>query len=198
MSGTERICVDIDNVVALTDEAIRALICEYTDGEVKLKYNDITTFNYYECSDKLSKDDWDVVHSLFSERDRIVAIRPYPRVQTWLKRLSTRYAIHFATSRQKKARAATIEWLDRNCFEFEYDLHFDRHSEKHVSLGEFRAAVEDDLEQAIAFAKTGVTYSFLLSHPWNKVKKSHARLQRVADWEKLVKKLLALEPGNRS
>lgn len=180
-----RLCIDIDNVIAQTDEVMRDVIREYTGGWVNFGYDDIQSFNYDECEDgnehRITPEDWQTVHSLFAERDRILSIKPYPFVQARLRELSDVCTIHLATSRLPKARKATIEWLERNCFDFDYDLHFVQHGEKHSSLGHFAAAVEDDLDQALDFAKSR-TRTFLVAHPWNQdvPEPSPDNLRRVA------------------
>ena len=42
----EGLCVDIDNVVAATDEVMRCVIREYTRGRVDLSYEDVVEFDY--------------------------------------------------------------------------------------------------------------------------------------------------------
>lgn len=166
----EKLCIDIDNVIAQTDEVIRDVIREHTGGWVNFDYEHIQKFDYHECRDanghQITSEDWKTIHRMFSERARLLSVKPYPFVQTRLRELSNTFTIHLATSRLPKARRATVEWLERHCFDLVYDLHFVQHGEKHTSLGRFTASIEDDLDQAMAFAKAGVM-SFIVDHPWN-------------------------------
>src|SRR2546427_1421515 len=76
------ICVDIDNVIAQTDDVMRRVIKEYTGGRVELTYADVREFNYYECKDKngngITKEEWKQVHELFSEARYLCQIQPIP------------------------------------------------------------------------------------------------------------------------
>jgi len=194
-----RICIDIDNVIAQTDEVMRDVIREYTDGHVTLGYDHVQTFEYHECKDadghRITQLDWKVIHNLFAERSRILSVKPYPFVQARLRELSDSFAIHLATSRLPKARQTTVEWLDRNCFDFKYDLHFVQHREKHASLGQFTAAVEDDYEQAKAFASDVGTPCLLMRHPWNEKRPQVNGVEHVDDWTELTEKLLRSLPS---
>lgn len=195
--ASPRLCVDIDNVIAQTDKAMRKVIREYSGGAVDLKYPDVVQFNYWECHDKagrcISREDWHVVHSLFSQRAVLLSIKPMPHVQAHLSRLAKHFDIHLATSRLSASRSATVEWLEACCFPA-HDLHFLKHGEKHSSLGRFTAAVEDDREQAAAFAEGG-TRAFLLAHPWNLIDDLHLPdLERVEDWASLTERILQLVP----
>ncbi len=75
-------CIDIDNVIAQTDEVMRRVIEEFTGGRVALKYEDIVTFNYHECRDRkgerITKEEWGQVHDRFSEPQNILGIEPMP------------------------------------------------------------------------------------------------------------------------
>lgn len=188
------VCIDIDNVIARTDEVMRQVIHEFTDGRVKFKYNNIVEFDYCKCKDgngeTITKDEWKKIHEVFSEPRYLWKIQPWPDVQRHLKRLTKEFAIHLATSRLPKARRITIEWLENHGFP-SHDLHFLKHGHKHVSLGNFIAAVEDHYEQAVDFAKLGIP-CFLLEHPWNRGKPRMQNLYWVKGWPQLSKQLLAL------
>lgn len=189
-------CIDIDNVIAQTDQVVRRVIATLTKGRVRLEYEDIVEFNYYECEDeqrnRISKKEWIQVHDLFSEPRCLRGIEPMPGAIYGLRRLAKRGTIHLATSRLRKARKATVEWLDKHAFP-DHDLHFLKHREKHASLQRFAAAVEDDYEQAKEFAKSG-TPCFLIRHPWNKTKPPIKNIEWVDDWKELTKRLLRLVP----
>ena len=65
------VCIDIDNVLARTDEVMREVIYEYTHGRVKFDYRHIVEFEYWKCKDQsgnsITKKQWTKIHELFSE-----------------------------------------------------------------------------------------------------------------------------------
>jgi uncharacterized HAD superfamily protein len=190
-------CVDIDNTVARTDEVMRRVIMDFTRGRVRLDYEDIVTFNYHECADRqgnqITREEWKQVHDLFSEPKYLMSIEPMLGAVEGLRRLAERGTVHLATSRLRKARKTTAEWLDAHQFP-DHDLHFLKHGEKHVSLRPFAAAVEDHYEQAEAFATIGETPCFLIRHPWNRTRPVLENLEWVENWDELTERLLALSP----
>jgi 5'(3')-deoxyribonucleotidase len=189
------LCIDIDNVLAKTDEVMRRIICAFTNGRVNLNYEDILQFDYWKCKDgngcSITKDEWNCIHDLFSEPRFLSQIQPEPGVQDALKLLAAKFDLHLATSRLPKARRTTIEWLDNHGFP-SHDLHFLKHGEKHVSLGVFAGAIEDHYEQAVNFAASG-TPSFLLQHPWNRGKPQVDKVYWANNWSELTSQLLSLK-----
>ena len=115
-STTTNFCIDIDNTIAQTDKVVRRVIAEVTGGRVQLEYDDIVTFNYYECRDskgnRITKDEWKVVHDLFSEPENLLSVEPFPGAVDAIRALAERGVVHLATSRLAKARKTTVEWLD--------------------------------------------------------------------------------------
>lgn len=188
------LCIDIDNVIAKTDEVVRQAIHDFTGGGVRLSYSDIIEFDYYKCTDSngstLTREQWDRAHELFSEPRYLWAVQPVQGVQSHLSKLHHTFDIHLATSRLPKARRTTTEWLENHNFPA-HSLHFLKHGEKHVSLGKFFAAVEDHYDQAVAFANFG-TRCFLLEHPWNRARPPVADVYWVRDWSDLTEQLLGL------
>lgn len=189
-----RLCVDIDNVLAQTDQVMRRVISNYTQGRVNYEYDHITEFDYHKCVDAAgnssTREDWRGIHSLFAESHHILAIEPMPNAVEQLNRLSERFDIHIATTRLPQARRSMIEWLERHGFP-PFDLHFLKHGEKHAWFMPFFAAVEDDYGQAVAFVESG-SPAFLLEHPWNRTKPRRENLEWVADWLSLAERLEAL------
>ncbi len=188
------ICIDIDNVIARTDEVMRRVIFEMTNGRVRYEYEDIVEFDYHRCKDayggSISVEEWKKIHDLFSEPRYLWQIQPEPGVQSALKLISEKFEIHLATSRLAKARRPTIEWLENHGFP-PHDLHFLKHGEKHLSLGTFTAAIEDHYEQAVDFAMCG-TPTFLLQHPWNTGKPQTSSVYWVSSWSDLTRQLFSL------
>ena len=191
-----RLCIDIDNVIAHTDEIMRRVIDEFTGGRVKLDYTHIVEFDYYKCVDAqdccITKDEWACIHDVFSEPRYLWLIQPVQGVQEHLQKLNTVFDIHLATSRLPKARRTTIEWLEAHRFP-PHELHFLKHGEKHASLGKFVAAVEVHYEQAVALAGAGIP-CYLLAHLWNREKPAMSQVYWVKDWLELTARLLALAP----
>lgn len=188
-----RICIDIDNVIAQSDTLMRKVIWEITSGRVKLGYEDVQRFNYWECHDpngnSISKEEWQIIHGTFSEPDKLLSIEPVPGAVEQLGRLAAHYTLHFATSRLPQARRPTIEWLERHRFP-SHDLHFLKHGEKHISLGRFDASAEDDPDQAEAFARAGIGMNFVIAHPWNARIVENDNLCRITSLRQLVDALL--------
>lgn len=96
------------------------------------------------------------------------------------------FELHFATSRLPQARIPTIKWLEKNVFP-DHRLYFVNHREKHLVLGQFCAAIEDDLVQAKDFVKQG-TPAYLIAHPWNVTAKTE-NLIRLKDWKEICEHL---------
>ena len=188
-------CIDIDNVIARTDEVMRRIILDFSGGRVDLKYDDIKTFNYYQCrganGNAITRDEWLKVHDQFSQAAVITSLEPLSGAIDGLRQLAEKGTVHLATSRLPKARKATVEWLEKHQFP-NHDLHFLSYGEKHAALKRFTAAVEDDYKQAVAFATIGETRCFLMRHPWNNNGEAVDDVAWVNDWAELTPKLLAL------
>jgi uncharacterized HAD superfamily protein len=189
-----RLCLDIDNCLARTDEVMRRLIREFTNGRVNLEYEHITQFDYHACADgagnAITKPEWDEVHKVFSQPSIILALAPFEGAVEGLRRLVGSFDLHLATSRRIEARRPTIEWLEMHQFPL-HDLHFLKHGEKHASLARFFAAVEDHYEQAESFAVTQ-TPCFLIEHPWNRGRKPRKGIRWVNGWAELTEHLASV------
>jgi cytidine deaminase len=190
-----RLCIDIDNVIARTDEVIRSVISEFTNQRVQLTYDDLRHDNYWECRAKngnsISRDEWLAIYERFSQPKYLLAIQPVEGVREYLAALTPFYNLHFVTSRLVSARSATVEWLNQHAFP-KHDLHFLQAGEKHRSLGEFAASVEADLAQAESCSEQGIRRSYLIAHPWNASPAHQPGLRRVTGWPQLVDELLEL------
>lgn len=191
----ERLCVDIDNVLCDSDSAMRRIIADVTDGHVDLRYEDVRFFDYRLCPDvrgnRPTDEQWRIAHKRFSSEEVIEGLEPIPGAFESLGTLSGRYMIHFVTSRKPIARASTATWLESRVGSYPHDLHFVTPGEKHHALSRFSASVEDQLSQAVAFARSGIR-SFVLAHPWNTVERVGAAfpLSRLEDWTSIMEELL--------
>ena len=183
------ICVDIDNIVAQTDEVMREVIRDFSTDKVHLGYDDVVCFDYRLCRDKvgrrIEKDEWEKIHEEFT-RNHLLRIRPLDGVREHLKTISKNFEIHLATSRLAGSHQYTLQWLEKHKIPY-HDLHHVRSGEKHLIPVRFVASFEDDREQAYAFYTKGIR-SFLLAHPWNHVEK-FSPLLRVEGWKDFIRKL---------
>ena len=193
MTGKPRLCIDIDNVLAQTDAVMRDVIRECTGGRVHLAYEHVRHFDYDMCLDaqghSISKDEWRRIHEVFSAPQHIARIDLADGSRAALDRLADRYELHIVTSRLRKAWGATLDWLEDKGLPADA-LHFVGHRQKHVALGEFAAAVEDDYEQAALFAESG-TRCYMVEHPWNMDGPRRDGLVWVKGWEEIEEALLA-------
>lgn len=186
------ICVDIDNVLAKTDEVMRQVIRVHSSSHVDLAYNDVVCFEYWMCRDgagrRFDKREWTKIHREFTH-NHLLQILPFDNVSHHLETLSERFNVHLATSRLNDGQEATRVWLKQHGIPYK-KLHFVQEGTKHLIDEQFVAAIEDDREQGYAFHNNGV-YVFLLRHPWNTVN-PYSPLKRVTDWEQLTNELLNL------
>ena len=191
------VCVDIDNTIADTDHVLRRLIQEVTLGRVKLSHSDVTHYEYWRCPDpegqRLAKDEWHRVLSRFNS-EGISEVEPFHEVVPSFNRLRDVYEIHLVTSRDPSTKDATTTWLRNWGIPYE-GLHFARHREKHQIQFSFASAVDDDLEQAVAFSRIGVP-AIVLSQPWNQTTEA-AAVSRLPNWAAISSRLLSLldKPG---
>jgi uncharacterized HAD superfamily protein len=188
------ICVDIDNVIAQTDEVMRAVIKLFSKNQVDLRYEDVVEFDYWKCVDQhgrsFLKTEWQDIHLKFT-RNYIQRIRPFDNVREHLLRLGEKFEIHIATSRLPEGHDGTRAWLATHRIPFA-QLHFVGHRKKHTLAEVFVAAIEDDRDQAVLFHDHNVP-AFLLAHPWN-ILQPGSKMTRVDQWSVLVARLLEIFP----
>lgn len=187
-----RYCFDIDNVIASTDEVMRGLIADFTQRRVRLSYEDIVKFDYHQCVDSdgagITKDEWNEIHALFSEPSNLLRVKPLPGAIDGLRELAKHGCIALVTARLPRARQTTVQWLEKHGVP-DHDLHFVRHFEKHVSLRGFSAVIEDDYDQAVAFAMPDETRCYLMRHPWNASMPRVPGIHWVDGWSELVERI---------
>jgi uncharacterized HAD superfamily protein len=186
-----RLCIDIDNVVASTDEVLRNVISGYTAGRVSLAYDDVVEFDYWKCLDcrgqSISKNDWSAIHDAFSKDEILKTVRPVEGIQGHLDKLRPYFEIHLVTSRLPHAESATRAWLHVHGIPFDR-LTFARHREKHLLQESYEAVIEDDYDQAVCFAAVGVN-AYLIEHPWNRSKPVAPRVQWCKNWGEVTLRL---------
>ena len=187
------ICIDIDNVIALTDEVMREVIRSVSDSAVDLEYEDVVCFDYWKCRDRsgkrIDRTEWHKIHLAFT-LEHLPKIAPVPGVSRYLEQLSDIFAIHLATARLEEGRDATFEWLSGHHIPYD-EVHFVRSGTKHLIQVPFVAGIEDEREQGYSFFSKGIE-AFLLAHPWNHIGQ-HSPLKRVQDWSALTPRILSLK-----
>jgi cytidine deaminase len=179
-----RLYVDVDNVLCLTDERIRKLIYEVSDGRVNYSYEDIREFDYRNCSassgEKVTKEEWRVVHDeRFSRSEVVSTVGPIPGAIEEMRRLTERFDVAYITGRKPWLQEATQQWLTSSGFPGGPVL-FASRGQKHLVVTGAFALVEDDLEQTELAARAG-THAVLLAHPWNETGPS-SLCHRCPDW----------------
>ena len=189
--GRPKLGVDIDNVLANADAALRRIIRRETAGLVDLAYEDIREFDYRLNRDRngrsIDDETWQRVHSAFSTAEILFSLPVIAGAVDGLRSLSDVFDIHFVTSRLPAARIPTERWLETLGLDFSYEVHFARHREKHLYPLGLTAVVEDDREQAALFADAGVA-SVLLAHPWNELGSAYhpQGIIRRESWSEIV------------
>lgn len=184
--------IDIDNVIACTDEVMRDVIKKHTANHVDFRYEDIKDFDYAKCTDqqgrRLKGGEWHVIHKEFSKEENILRIQPYSQIHTYLSKLSDiGYSIHLVTSRLNIARESTVKWL--KSYEIpHHGLHFVKHRCKHFMFQNCAGVIEDDLGQANEFANLEIS-TYLLAHPWNNLNQTEF-ITRTHNWEEIVEILI--------
>jgi uncharacterized HAD superfamily protein len=191
----KRVCIDIDNVLTESDEIMRRLIFQITHGRVSLRPEHIVQFKYQACKDDrhecITDKEWELVHRAFSEEGPLLSLRPQNGARDGIIELSKIFSVHFVTARLQQARRATIAWLEKVFPSVSYGLHFVGQAEKHEVMGEMVAAVEDDFEQALAFANRGVK-AVVMDQPWNRSGVLTSNMRRCHGWRELPKILLSV------
>jgi 5'(3')-deoxyribonucleotidase len=182
------LCVDIDNVVAQTDIAIRRIISEVTNKRVQLKYEDIVNFDYWQCQDasgaSITKEEWHTVHAKFSEPESLLSLQPMDGAVEQLSALGEHADIYFVTSRLQETSDVTVAWLKLHGFRYE-TVHTVPHRQKQLLHYKFAAVIEDDYDQAMLFDANVL----LLTHPWNKDRRALQHISWHRHWSLLAQQI---------
>lgn len=169
--------VDIDNVLSLTDPAIRQVISDFYG--INLRQEDIVHFDYHRCGISLEQEK--KVLEVFD--DITCADLPLmPGAVGALSVLRQRYRIILVTSRNPKTREKTENWIQLNGIPHDA-LFFEKVKQKTEIRFDF--FVEDNGESALQLAKKGIKV-FLFDYPWNRYIKSHPNITRVFGWHDIV------------
>jgi uncharacterized HAD superfamily protein len=173
--------VDIDNVLSLTDPAIRRLVHE--EFGISLAQEQIVHYEYHLCG--ITREQELRVLEIFRDVTcSELALVPYAAEA--LRLLERRYRIVIVTSRHPSIREKTLDWLTVS--EIPYDSIVFQET-KHQTGQSFDFFVEDHAGSAVALAGTG-TRTFLFDYPWNRDAEVHPNITRVSGWREVVAELL--------
>jgi uncharacterized HAD superfamily protein len=170
--------IDIDNVIARTDEKIRQLIKD-TCG-IGLVQEEITEYSYHKCG--ISRQQEDNILEIFhnTECENVGLLRDAKKALCFLKE---KYRIVIVTSRYVSSREATERWLKTKKIDYD-SLIFENN--KHKTNFKFAYFVEDRWKHALELANTG-TKVLLFDYPWNRDRPEHPNIKRVNSWKEVVK-----------
>ncbi len=146
--------VDIDGVACEHAKAI----CEWVSREynIAVTVDDVTSWDPDFGPITFVK----AVNTCYPNEEFILKMEVTPGFDSFLKQLSQKVIVKFATARKKYAHEATRLWVNKNFGEFET---FFVKSKAELSCD---FIVDDYLGEVIEAANTGKT-SFLFSRPWN-------------------------------
>ena len=169
--------VDIDNVLALSDACLRAMIREHCN--IALDEQDITQYDYsmHGVTEAQLREIFDRFNAHVCRTLKVV-----PGAKAALTHLASRYEIALVTSRNPASKESTEYWLRRKSIPYD-QLHF--HDEKHALGIPYFAFVEDRHEHAHRIAATG-TYVYLMNRPWNAAPLALPNIRRVQSWKNIL------------
>ena len=173
--------VDIDNVVAQTDPAIRKTLEDVFD--VCLDQRQIVHYAYHRCG--ITKEQEQRVLEIFRD-ETCTELEVIPGTVEALSLLKQRYQIILVTSRNPLIVEKTQEWLRLNGIPHDY-LVFEK--EKHQTGHSFDFFIEDNGESALSIAEAGIP-TFLFDYPWNRSLSEHPNIVRVSGWDEVLAKLM--------
>lgn len=175
--------IDLDNVLARSDEVIRRLLEEQSG--LRLEQGDIREFDYARCG--ATRQQSDDALTAFHE-GRCLDARVLEHAVEALTCLRAHFRIEIVTSRPQSARGLTARWLSEKGLGFDA-LMFEVNKVENGSR--FAAFVEDNGTTAVALANLGVP-TVLFDYPWNALV-SHRAVHRVSSWDEAVAVLRRLK-----
>ena len=180
-SNHKMLGVDIDNVIAVTDPAIRKSIGDLYG--IWLDQEQISQYEYSKCG--LTEEQERRVLETF--RDVTCGeLDVVPGAIEALTALSQRYRIILVTSRHPELVEKTKEWLKLKSIPHD-QLIFEK--DKHQTEHNFEFFIEDNADSAISLAETGIR-TFLFDYPWNRSILDHPRITRVSGWGDVLEYLM--------
>ena len=169
--------VDIDNVIAATDEKIRELI-ELFCG-ISSQQENILSWHYSTSTGITKGQEQYVLEKLHNKY--ISELKLINGAKECLDILSGEYFIWLLTSRPISAKNLTIKWLQEKLIPYD-KLFFIKN--KSVFADKVTFLVEDKAETALDFSSQGVKV-YLFDYPWNS-KISNSLIVRVFSWYHLL------------
>jgi uncharacterized HAD superfamily protein len=173
--------VDIDNVVSLTDPALRKSIWDLYG--IRLSQEQIVYYDYSKCG--LTKEQERKVLEMFREVT-CKELDVVPGTIEALTILKQKYRIIIVTSRHPQLIQKTRDWLklkkiphDKLIFE----------TDKHQTDHDFDFFVEDNEDSALALAEAGIK-TFLFDYPWNRSIPLRDNIKRVSGWGDVLAELM--------
>lgn len=173
--------VDIDNVVSLTDLALRQSMKDLFG--ISLSQEQIVCYDYSKCGLTLEQERkvLEVFRDITCKELDVV-----PGAIEALTALKGKYHIILVTSRHPELIDKTKEWLklkkiphDKLIFE----------TDKHQTDHEFDFFVEDNEDSALALAEAGIR-TLLFDYPWNRGIPPHDNIKRVSGWHDVLAELM--------
>jgi uncharacterized HAD superfamily protein len=173
--------VDIDNVISLTDPALRKSIRELYG--IRLNQEQIVYYDYSKCG--LTKEQERKVLEVFRDVTckELDVVTGAIEALTILKR---KYRIILVTSRHPHLIENTKDWLKLKRIPHE-KLIFE--TDKHQTDHAFDFFVEDNEDAALALAGEGIK-TFLFDYPWNRSILPHDNIKRVWGWGDVIDELM--------
>jgi uncharacterized HAD superfamily protein len=173
--------VDIDNVVSLTDPALRKSIRDLYG--LCLSQEQIVYYDYSKCG--LTEDQERKVLETFRDVT-CEELDVVPGAIEALTILKQKYRIILVTSRHPQLIEKTKDWLKLKKIPID-KLIFE--SDKHQTDHDFDFFVEDNEDSALALAQARIT-TFLFDYPWNRSIPFHDNIKRVLGWQDVLAELM--------
>jgi uncharacterized HAD superfamily protein len=183
LSLHQKLGVDIDNVISLTDPALRESIWDLFG--IRLEQEQVCYYEYARCG--LTKEQELRLLETFRE-DIIEKLEVVPGAIEALEALRRCYRIILVTSRNPQLAGKTKDWLRLKNIPHDL-LIFER--DKHQTDHKFDFFVEDHADFAMALAQAGIR-TFLFDYPWNRSLPAHPNITRVAGWGEVLDHLATM------
>jgi len=173
--------VDIDNVISLTDLAIRGIFRDFWG--IRLEQDQVVHYQYHRCGVTVEQEQ----AALEIFRDATCSeLEVVPGAIESLRLLHSRYRLVLVTSRNPAIRQKTQDWL--RAHDVPHDLLVFEKA-KHETGHDFDFFIEDNGEFAVSLAEAGIP-TFLFDYPWNRWVGAHPRIARVSGWRDVLAELM--------
>lgn len=180
-STKQVIGVDLDNVLARTDDKVRELITVYFG--VKSSQSQITRWNYHENL-PISKEQEAFIFDEFHGH-HLLEVQPVEGARREMFALSRSNQLWIVTQRPHYTELDTGLWLCRN--EIPYDKLVFSINKADIA-DQLRVLIDDNPETAFAVARKG-TQVFLFDYPWNRYVGESEGITRIYNWPQITARL---------